>query len=265
MRIPAIIHRCYRNSLLGTLAVTRVGSHFRQLFDSYPRYLTLIALTHFARRQMIDDGYSSDRIFVKANSVADTGIGPATRERRVVFIGRLTAEKGAAHIIEMARSVDAIFELIGDGPQEERLRAIAPRNVVLRGRLERHIVIERIKTAAVVAIPSRTFEGFPMVIPEAFSAGTPVIASRIGSLAEIVEDGVCGLTRDLNDIGSWKEAIRAMLDDTHLARSLGENCRRIFEEKYNNQENVKRLTEIYSFALHRAAKSEISTTHQRFA
>ena len=255
MRIPALIHRCYRHSSLATFAVTRVGRRFRQLFDSHPDHLTLIALTKFARKQMIDDGYSPDQILTKPNSVPDTGVGPQTRERRVLFVGRLSVEKGADILIELAKSIDATFEIIGDGPEIERLRANAPGNVVFRGRLEHHDVLERIKTASIVAVPSRWFEGFPMIVSEAFSAATPVIASRIGSLAEIVEDDISGITVEPDNHQSWKQAIQRILNDPLLARSLGHGARLAFEENYTSQHNLRRLIEIYAGAIDRAAKS----------
>src|ERR1700722_15377706 len=255
MRLPALIHRCYRNSSLATFAVTRVGRRFRQLFDSHPSHLTLVALTAFAREQMIADGYSPGRIFIKPNSVTDSGCGSQTRERRVLFVGRLSVEKGVDFLIELARSIDAIFEIIGDGPEMQRLRAVAPNNVIFRVWLDHHDVIERIKSAAVIAIPSRWFEGFPMTVLEAFSAGTPVVASRIGSLAEIVEDGISGLIRDVGHHQSWRESVQLLLDDTRLATTLGQGARRAFEKKYTNQHNLRRLTEIYALAVDRAAAS----------
>jgi glycosyltransferase involved in cell wall biosynthesis len=256
IRLPAMIHRCYRHSAMATFAVTRVGHRFRQLFDSSPSHLTLIALTSFARDQMVADGYSPSRIFVKPNSVPDHGVGAQTRDRRVLFAGRVSVEKGVDFLIELARSIDATFEIVGDGPESQRLRANAPGNVVFRGRLEHEEVLERIKNAAVVVVPSRWFEGFPMTVLEAFSAGTPVIASRIGSLAEVVEDGVSGLTREVDDHDAWKAAIQLLLDDRTMAATLGQGARLAFENKYTNQQNLVRLMDLYSYAIDRAHACE---------
>ncbi len=252
-RLPAMTHGCYHHSRLATFAVTRVGRRFRQLYDAYPSRLTLIALTEFARDQMTADGYSAKQIVVKPNSVPDHGVGSPVRDRRVLFVGRLSAEKGVDFLIELARSVDATFEIIGDGPERERLQARAPANVVFRGRLAHEEVIERIKSAAVVAVPSRWFEGFPMIVLEAFSIGTPVIASRIGSLGEVIEDGISGLTRDVGHHESWKNAIQLLLEDRHLATTLGQGARLAFEEEYTDQHNLERLMGIYSHAIDRAA------------
>jgi glycosyltransferase involved in cell wall biosynthesis len=253
MRLPALFYRCYRQSVLGTLAVSRVGHHFRHLVDCYPDHLTLIALTGFAREQMIRDGYPPSQILVKPNSVLDVGMGHSTREKRVLFVGRLSVEKGADILVQLAKSIDATFEIIGDGPEAERLRAVASPNVVFRGWLEHHRVLERMKSVAVVAVPSRWFEGFPMTVAEAFSAGTPIIASRIGSLAEIVEDGISGITRDVDDHQSWKDGIQLLLSDPRAAGALGRGARRAFETRYNNPKNLERLVEIYSYAIDRAS------------
>lgn len=252
-RVPAIVHRCYRKSLLGSYAVVRVGRRIRQLYDAHPQHLTLIALTNFSREQMINDGYSPSRILIKPNSIPDAGLGPQARERRVVFVGRLSPEKGADFFVRLAKSIDAIFEVIGDGPERERLGAISSQNVVFHGRLEHHQVLERIKGAAVVAVPSRWFEGFPMIVLEAFATGTPVIASRIGSLAEIVEDGISGITPEVDDYLAWQQAIQLMLDEPERARLLGQGARLTFEKRYTSAHNIERLLDLYSRAIDRAA------------
>jgi glycosyltransferase involved in cell wall biosynthesis len=165
----------------------------------------------------------------------------------------VSVEKGVDFLIELARSIDATFEIVGDGPESQRLRAGAPDNVVFRGRLDHDEVLERIKSAALVVVPSRWFEGFPMTVLEAFSAGTPVIASRIGSLAEVVEDGVSGLTREVDNHDSWKSAIQLLLDDRHMAATLGQGARMAYEGKYTDQQNLVRLMDLYSHAIERAA------------
>ncbi|MFT4115679.1 glycosyltransferase family 4 protein [Bradyrhizobium sp.] len=252
MRLPAVIHRCYRNSAIGSYAVTRVGHRFRQLLDKHPHHLTLIALTEFVRQQMISDGFPPSQIVTKPNSVPDAGIGGQTRERRVLFVGRLSSEKGVSFFIELAKSVDAIFEIIGDGPEKDQLSANAPRNVVFRGWLDHQAVLERIKSAAVVVVPSRWFEGFSLIVAEAFSTATPVVVSRMGSLAELVEDDISGFTRELDDFPSWKEAIERLLNTPQLARDLGRGARLAFERKFTRERNLQRLSEIYSAAIERA-------------
>ncbi len=251
-RLPAVRHACYRGSRAGSYFVGRVGRAFRRLYERYQRHLTLITLTEFARRQIGRDGYDLSRIVVKGNSAPDAGLGHACRDRRIVFVGRLTKEKGADFFVRVAQRIDAEFEIIGDGPERERLRAKAPPNVTFRGWLEHASVIERIKGATAVAMPSRWYEGFPMVLAEAFSAGVPVLASRLGALAELIEDERSGMTLPVDDEASWSAALRRILDDGAWSVQLREGARRTYDEKYNEQVNGEKLLEIYQTAIDRS-------------
>ncbi|MGC2224049.1 MAG: glycosyltransferase family 4 protein [Methylocella sp.] len=251
-RLAAVRHACYRGSRAGSFFVGRVGRAYRQLYTRYQRHLTLIALTEFARAQMSRDGYDPSRIVVKGNSAPDVGLGHRCRDRRIVFVGRLTKEKGADFLLRVAHRIDAEFEIIGDGPERERLCATAPPNVSIRGWLEHDSVIERIKGATAVAMPSRWYEGFPMVLAETLSAGVPVLASRLGALAEIIEDGRSGMTLPVDDETSWSAALRRILDDCAWSAQLREGARRTYDEKYNERVNGEKLIGIYEKAIDRA-------------
>jgi glycosyltransferase involved in cell wall biosynthesis len=254
-RLPAVCHGCYRGSPVGSFFVARIGRHYRGIFECYKRYLTLVTLTEFARSQMIRDGYDASRIVVKGNAAPDVGLGGVIRDRRIVFVGRLSPEKGADFLMRVARQVDAEFEIIGDGPERQQLAAHAPPNVVFLGWLDHDAVIERLKTAAVVAIPSRWYEGFPMVLAEAFSVGTPVFGSRHGALAELIEHGRSGMTLPVDDEAAWAVDLQRIIDDPASGRRLGQSARKTYEEKYAELRNVKQLISIYEDAIVRTAQN----------
>lgn len=251
-RLPAFRHACYRGSRAGSYFVGRVGRAFRGLYERYQRDLTLITLTEFARAQIGRDGYDPSRIVVKGNFAPDAGLGHPCRDRRIVFVGRLSKEKGCDFFVHVAHGIDAEFEVIGDGPERERLCAIAPPNVTFRGWLEHASVIERIKGAAAVAIPSRWYEGFPMVLAEALSAGVPVLASHLGALSELIEDGKSGMTLPVDDEASWSAALRRILDDCAWSAQLREGARRTYDEKFSERVNGEKLLEIYQTAIDRS-------------
>ena len=251
-RLPAIRHACYRGSRAGSYFVGRVSRAFRRLYERYQRHLTLITLTEFARAQISRDGYDPSRIVVKGNAAPDVGLGHACGDRRIVFVGRLTKEKGADFFVRVAHRIDAEFEIIGDGPERERLCATAPPNVTFRGWLEHASVIERIKSPTAVAMPSRWYEGFPMVLAEALSAGVPVLASRLGALAELIEDERSGMTLPVDDETSWSAALRRILDDGAWSVQLREGARQTYDEKYNEQVNGEKLIGIYEMAIDRS-------------
>jgi glycosyltransferase involved in cell wall biosynthesis len=251
-RWPGIFHRCYRGSAIGSLAVSRMGRSFRQIYDRFPGHLTLIALTEFAKSKLVADGYDPCRIVVKGNATPDSGGGSGNRERRIVFVGRLSKEKGADLLVRIANRINADFEIIGDGPELESLRRIAPPNVTLPGWLSHDEVLQRIKTSAAVAMPSRWYEGFAMVIVEAFATATPVLASRLGAIPKIVRDGQSGLTFAMDDEPAWEAGIRSLIDDAGLARKLGIGARAAYEAEYSEPANLKQLVEIYEAAIGRS-------------
>ncbi len=257
-RIPAIRHGCYRKSRIGSYFVGRIGRAYRHIVDRSENHLTLVALTEFGRRQMSRDGYDASRIVVKGNAAPDAGLGPEQPERRIVFVGRLSPEKGADLLLRVAPRLDAQIEIIGDGQERSRLAAEAPQNVTIRGWLDHEAVIDRIKGAAAVAMPSRWYEGFPMVLAEAMSAGIPVVASRLGSLAELVEDGISGVTLPVDDEAAWTTALRRILDDAEWRTRLRDGARRAYDEKHNERANGDRLVEIYENAIARAAAANAS-------
>jgi len=254
-RLPALQHRCYRGSLAGTYSVIRIGKRVRYLFDTYPRHFTLIALTNFARAKMQKDGFAGERIFVKGNSSPDPGSSPEQRDKRIIFLGRLNHEKGADLLVQAAPHIDAIVEIIGDGPERASLMAAAPANVKFRGQLGRDGVIEALKRATAIAVPSRWFESCPMVVLEAFSTATPVVAPSIGPLAELIEHERSGVVVENHTVSSWINALQGLTDNPQRARKLGLGARAAYEARFSEARNLERLTGIYEAAIRQAVLS----------
>jgi glycosyltransferase involved in cell wall biosynthesis len=250
-RWPGVRHRCYRGSALGSSVVALAGRRFRQIHDGHPQSHTLIALTEFAKSKLAADGYDPARIAVKGNTTRDPGRGPQMRDRRLVFLGRLSPERGVAFLLRVARGLNAEIEIIGNGPERARLEGTAGRSVTFAGPLPHEAAMERIKRAAAVLVPSQWYECFPMVIPEAMATATPLLVSALGALPELVEDGVSGRVLPPHDLDAWIGAAAALIDDPALVRRLGEGARRAFEARFDEQRNVTELLAIYDAALAR--------------
>ncbi len=247
----AIRHRCYRGSAIGSAAVVAMqrGIKLLNLWDRPGR--RLIALSRFARDKFAEGGLPRERIVVKPNFIDMPGPAPGGTERRgVVFAGRLSREKGVDILIEAARLLpDVDFMLIGEGAEAERLRGLAPANVRLAGALSRPDVRAAIGRARLLAMPSLWYEGFPMVLLEAYAAGTPVVASRIGALAEWVEDGVTGALVEPGDAIALAAQIRRIHDDPITARALGQAGRAQAETRFSPHANGEALEAIYRAAI----------------
>ncbi len=132
-------------------------------------------------------------------------------------------------------------------------------NVTLLGTLPRDAVLDEMRRAAMIVVPSIWYEGFPMVIVEAFACATPVIGSQIGALAELVENGITGLHVPPADPAALADRIGQILRDPAEGRKLGRAARRTFMERYTPDVNRKLLEAIYRKAIERASSTRIQS------
>jgi glycosyltransferase involved in cell wall biosynthesis len=248
-KLSGVIHGCYRGSRIGSAAVAAMGAYFKGLLKTHARRLTLIALTEFGKSRFVADGFPAEMIEVCGNVISDPGIGLPQRERRIVYVGRLSAEKGVDTLVRAARDLDGTIEIIGDGPERRRLAEEAPQNVEFRGQLTGAEVRERMKRATALAIPSRWYEGFPLVSLEAMATGTPILASRIGALAEIVADGTTGILIPPDEEAAWRAAMQRILQFPHEAETLGSQARSVYLKAHSVEAGISNLKRIYANAL----------------
>jgi glycosyltransferase involved in cell wall biosynthesis len=249
-RWNAVRHRCYRGSLPGTMAVAamQTATQWLNLWDRPGRQL--IALSRFARDKLIQGGLPAARLTVKPNFIDLPGTARCEPRSGVVFAGRLSVEKGAAVLVEAARDLpDIDFTLIGEGPEEARLRQAASSNIRFTGVLPREQVRAAIASARLLALPSLWYEGLPMTLLEAYAAGTPVIASRIGALAEWVEDGVTGSLIEPGDVSALSAAIRGAHEHPEAALAMGDAARVRAETLFSPETSGAALEAIYGRAL----------------
>lgn len=242
----SVLHGCYRGSRPGTLAVARLVEYHRRHGTWGSKVDRYIALTDFAKGRFVAGGFPADRIAVKPNFAADTAPPDSDAERGgALFVGRLSPEKGPATLVEACRDVDMPVRIAGDGPLSESLRAAAPATVSFAGRLTPDAIAEEMRRAAFLVVPSQCYEGFPMAIAEAFAAGLPVFASRLGSLAEIIEDGVNGLLFAPGDTADLAAKLRWAGDHPDELRRMGVTARQHYEERYTPEVNYAMLESIY--------------------
>jgi glycosyltransferase involved in cell wall biosynthesis len=239
-------HACYRDSTLGSASIATSLSLHRALrtFDRPQRFL---AVSEFVRTKHVDAGWDPERIRVKANFAwpCDRRSGPG---ESFVYVGRLSPEKGLSHLLQAWRRVDARLLVVGDGPDGEELRRIAPPNVRFTGSVERAEVDEMLQRARALVLPSICYEGQPRTILEAFAAGVPVIANRIGGLPELVVDGMSGQLVEPDDEDGWRAAVEQLTDDAHAER-LGAGAFQLWSERYAPSVAIDALERAYEDAL----------------
>ncbi|MGB6307216.1 MAG: glycosyltransferase family 4 protein [Steroidobacteraceae bacterium] len=248
--LQSVRHRCYRGSLGATatlatmLALHRtIGTYSRDI-DRY------IALTQFARDKVAKSGIEARKIVVKPNFVPNPPAPGYGRGGYVIFVGRLLEGKGAETLVAAWRHLPFVkLKIVGDGALRARLEAAARSenlNIEFTGMQTRPVVLEAISSADLLIIPSEWYEGFPMVVAESFACGTPVLASRIGSLEELVEEGVNGRKFAAADAEELAGAVRLMLDDKPTLNRMRANTRAYFDAHLTEQANYAQLMDIYS-------------------
>jgi len=249
---PAVLHGCYRDSraatfaTAGMLAVHRGLRTWRQKVDVY------VALSGFARKKFIAGGIPANRIVVKPNFVSHEVEPNSIPGQHALYAGRLSEEKGIRTLLSTVGklSTPAIIKIAGEGPLfDEASRQVTGMQVELLGQVPRRRIIELMHGARFVVVPSVCYENFPLVIAESFACGVPVIASRLGSLAEVVEDGRTGLLFTPGDAQDLAAKIDWAWSNPDVMTQMGRDARREYEAKYTAERNYRMLMDIYEMAI----------------
>jgi glycosyltransferase involved in cell wall biosynthesis len=250
---PGVARGCYRGSVAATavaggmLSIHRAIGSFNNGVDTY------VALSEFARDKCIEGGLPAARVVVKPNFVSPDPTPGKGDGGYAAFVGRLEAEKGVETLIAAwRRHMKGVrLKIVGHGPLAGDVqRAVAEcEDIEWLGRLPQKEVHEAIGRASFLVIPSQWYEGFPKTLLEAYAKGTPALASKIGSLAELVEDGKTGLHFEPGNPDDLAAKARLMLSDPLGLACMRQNARREYETKYTPDQNYQQLRDVYEHAL----------------
>lgn len=244
-------HGCYRDSKLMSAAVALMLQVHRSKGTWNDSVNGYVALTNFAREKFIQGGLPAPAVHVKPNFLNEDPGERAQAGRYVLFVGRLSTEKGVKVLMDARRRLKSSlpFVIMGDGPLRQSLesetKADGLSDVTFTGWKSRAEILAAMKESFAVVIPSVCYEGFPMTLVEAFACGTPVICSSLGGLKEIVEDGRTGLhfeagnADDLANKLEWAWSYPAALTE------MGRAARQEFEANYTAARNYEQLLQIY--------------------
>jgi glycosyltransferase involved in cell wall biosynthesis len=249
---PGVVHGCYRGSHAATMAIAVMLSAHRAIGTWREKVDIYIALSEFARQKFITGGLPSERIMVKPNFVAPDPGPKRESGEYALFVGRLSEEKGLRVLVAAWAALQGAIPLriAGEGPlKNEITRFIASNNlsgVTLLGQLTSEEVIRAMHGARFLVSPSVWFEGFPLSIAQAFACGLPAIASRLGSLAEIVTDGATGLHFSAGDPADLATKIEWAWSHPGEMRAMGCQARAEYEAKYTADKNYEHLVGLWN-------------------
>lgn len=253
---PGVLHKCYRNSSTQSLAVAFMLT-FHNLKKTWINQVNAyITSTNFSRSKMILAGLPAEKIFVKPNFSEDV-IGPTQLHGSyALMIGRLSPDKGIATVLQSWETLREVpLKITGNGEMQSMVEKFAESHSAINylGYVDRKELPELIKNARFLVFASRMYEVFPMVIAEAYAAGIPVIASRLGAMNELIHDTKTGLLFNPGDAADLSMKVRWLWDHPDEATRMGKNARQEYEQKYSPEKNYQLLNEIYGKVLTRNA------------
>lgn len=250
--LPGLIHACYRDNYLASGVVTAMLTVHRALRTWSRMVNVYITSTEFARQKFIEGGLPADKIVVKPNFVHPDPGKANIKEEFAVFVGRLSVEKGVDTLVsaweQLGKSIP--LKIIGEGPLEDMVIAASKQTPEIEwlGWKPLPDVYDLMGRAKFLIFPSKWYETFGRVAVEAFAKGTPVIASNLGAIAEVVEHERTGLHFRAGDSEDLARQVEwALVHPTEIAK-MGQEARIQFEEKYSPQRNYHKLMEIYELA-----------------
>lgn len=257
---PAIRYGCYRRSRVLTAISGYRNKQIWQQAAISKRTSRFIALTQFLAACLKNAGIEAHKIVVRPNYIHHLNKDIKTTEKKhyVIYSGRLSPEKGVITLLKAWGFLQDIpLVVMGDGPMRaEVTRFISENqlNVKMIGYQKPDAVAMWIKNAALQVVPSEWYEGMPLVVLEAWAAGTPVIGAEVGALAEMIDVGVTGELFRPSDPWSLACAVRRVYSDSALSERLIAGGRARFDRDHSVSQGIKSLEDIYLGVINQSAR-----------
>jgi len=255
---------CYRGSRPATsvvalmLALHRARHTWTRMVDRF------IAPSQFARSKLIAVGLPAEKIAVKPNLVhPDPGVENGAGSG-AVFVGRLSPEKGLRTLLGAWEVLGSRVPLriVGHGPLREELEGQVARgglsSVRFEGYQPREQTLAAVKSAAFLIAPSECYETFSLSTVEAFACGLPVIASRLGAMQEIVEDGRTGMLFHAGNSTDLAEKVNWAWSHPGQMEQMGREARAQYQAKYLGDRNYELLLGVYKRAMETSGPTRLS-------
>ena len=244
----AVKKRVYRDSLAQTLALA-LTTTLHRLVGTWNRVGRFLVLSDFSRSKFLESrlGVSPDRYVVKPNFVSDRGFS-LEKGDEFLFVGRLSPEKGLPVLLEAFAGTSFRLVIVGDGPLRAAVEAAVEGSPNIRylGPKGSGDVLELMRRAKALIFCSVWYETFGMVAIEAFSVATPVLASRLGTMAELIVEGVNGLHFEVGNAMELRHAVERLTADQGLHASLCQGARDTWGKFYTPEVNRRLLEDVYS-------------------
>lgn len=246
IRIPNIAKRIVQ-LINKEFYLSRILSNVGQIVVTTKSYAESSDVLRYYQYQIIPNG-----IRLEAFDALSRDVSAEKQANQILFVGRLSSVKGVDYLIEAAKMVldhqsDATFLIVGEGEERGRLKTLArgyEAQIRFFGHLPQRALVTLYRTSTLLVLPSFTrLEAFGLVLLEAMASETPVVASRIPGVLDVVGDG--GLLVEPRDSLELANAILEILCNPRKARAMGKNGRRLVESKYDWRIIARKILDVY--------------------
>lgn len=252
----AIQTKCVKGSRLGTtLRVMAMKLYDKiRIFDEVDKY---IATCEFSKNKLIEGGIAPDKIECIPTFINVENIEPCyENDKYFLFLGRMAKQKGTIYAIkamELLKDTEYVLKITGEITSSED-------DIELWNYIEAHELVDKIefvgfkhgeeleqliKRSTCIVCPAIWYENMPNTVLEAYAYGKPVVASKIGSLVDMVDDGITGYLFENKNIQDLAEKLFEFVKDTGLSAKLGAIAREKCENEYGEELHMDRLVRLF--------------------
>jgi len=248
------INKCTKNSKVKSFVNTLEMYLHHKVLKIYNKIDIFISPSKFLMNKIKEMGFDSNIIYLP-NFVDLDKYEPfyETEDNSIVYLGRLSREKGLYTLISAVKNLDVRLKIVGSGPCENELKNKVKvenmSNVYFLGYKEEKELIDIIRESLFLVIPSECYENNPRAVLEAFALGKPVIGARIGGIPELVIDEQTGLTFESGNAQDLKDKIIYLLGNPDMIRKMGYNARKFVFRKFCPDKYYDKLMKIYKKAI----------------
>lgn len=256
-----LFRRCLKNKFWPSLLATK-EMYFHKMIRIYENNVNLfLAPSKFIFNKILEFGIiKPNQITILPEFVFSGTAGESlqtfttsTQKPYILYFGRLIKEKGISALIRSMKQIkDIELHIAGTGPDEQHFKNLTNKlgltNIKFLGFLNQDKLKQEILNSLFIIHPSLVYETFGLSILENYNLSKPVIASNLGALPEIVKNQQTGLLFNAGDSNDLAGKINYLLANKNLINIMGNNAKRMVEQKYNPEEHYHRLMRIYQKA-----------------
>ena len=251
----AIKYKCVKGSRFGTLLRIFAMKLYAatKVFEDVDHF---ICTCQFSRNKLIEGGIPKNKISCIHTFIDTSTILPCyDDDKYFLFLGRMAHQKGTIYAIEAMKYIkdtDYVLKITGqitNSAEDQEIWNFIKKNgleekVIFTGFKHGEELQDLISHSTCIVCPAIWYENMPNTVIEAYAYGKPVVASRIGSLAEIVIDGKTGLLFEMKNSKDLSEKLKKFIENPKLSKELGQNARMEVESKYEVSKHMNSVIQI---------------------